>query len=136
MESFVSDATQHFYWDTCVFVAYLNDERQAYGNAIDDIEQFLEESKRGDWKIYTSTITIAEIPRSRLKNRVTFPSFVEFLYDYQSAIVQIAPDPNIMEAAGQLHGMLYTKGHGIRRLDTPDAIHLARSCGRIEPSIA
>jgi predicted nucleic acid-binding protein len=116
---------RHLYWDTCVFIAYLNDERLQYGRFVDHITQYLDDSRRvGSCKIYTSTLTIAEIPRSRLKPGA-FPTFRQFLNDYRDAITQIAPDPNIMELASDLHGITYTKSGGSRKLATPDAVHLA-----------
>ena len=120
-----SPLAPNLYWDTCVFVAYLNDERVAYGNVIDDIEQYLEEAALGRWKIYTSTLTIAEIPRARLRGGRNFSSFSHFLSAYRASIIQITPDPNIMEIASDLHGVRYTKSQGVRSLPTPDAIHLA-----------
>jgi predicted nucleic acid-binding protein len=121
----MSDHLQHFYWDTCIFIAYLNGENLAYGQAVDDIAQYLAEAIVGSCRIYTSTLTIAEIPRSRLKGTSGFATFRDFLEDYRGAVTQIAPDPNVMEMAGDLHSMKYTKNGGNRILETPDAIHLA-----------
>ena len=36
----------HYYWGTCVFVAYLNKMQAAYGVYVDHIGQFLEEARR------------------------------------------------------------------------------------------
>lgn len=119
-------SVQHFYWDTCVFVAHLNDERLQYGRCIEHIAQYLDEARtEGSCRIYTSTLTIAEIPKSRLTRAAAFATFMDFLRDYRDAITQVAPDPNIMELAADLHGMKYTKTNGRRKLETPDAIHLA-----------
>jgi predicted nucleic acid-binding protein len=116
----------HFYWDTCIFVAHLNDERIQYGQSIEDIAQYLDEAKaQGIWKIYTSTLTIAEIPKGRLKSTAIFATFRDFLNDYRDVVIQVSPDPNVMELAADLHGMEYTKTNGKRKLETPDAVHLA-----------
>lgn len=121
-----SAGVRHFYWDTCIFVAHLNDERLQYGRCIEHIAQYLEEARSsGGCRIYTSTLTIAEIPKSRLKPDAAFATFRDFLDDYRDVVIQIAPDPNIMELAADLHGMKYTKTGGERKLETPDAIHLA-----------
>ncbi|MCJ2063506.1 PIN domain-containing protein [Methylobacterium sp. J-088] len=112
------------YWDTCVFTAFLNNEIAAYGNYISHIEQYLEEAKAGKFKIYCSTITLAEITRGSMRNS-SFGTFEEFLEDYSAAIIQITPDPNIMSLAGALRSLQYTKDNGKRKLLTPDAIHLA-----------
>jgi len=114
-----------------VFIAYLNDERTAYGQYVDHIGQFLDEAKAGQCKIYCSTITLAEVTRQRLaKSQVG--SFNEFLADFRSAIIPVDPDPNIMIVAGHLRGMEYTKSTGTRTLATPDAIHLATALALIE----
>ena len=62
-------AGENWYWDTCIFVAFLNGNRAAYGHHIDQIGQFLDDCRRGDCAIYTSTITIAEISRKHLRDR-------------------------------------------------------------------
>ena len=47
----------HLFWDSCVFMAYLADQRHAYN--VDSINQFPQEAQSGRWHIYTSTIAIA-----------------------------------------------------------------------------
>lgn len=120
----MADRRPEYYWDTCVFIAYLNDDRDAYGSIIDDIGQFLDEALRGEVRIHCSTITIAEITRSNMAagRRGNFP---EFLQAHQSAVVAVTPDNNIMSLASELRSLTYTKTGGIRKLLTPDAIHLA-----------
>lgn len=113
-----------YYWDSCVFIAYLNDERDAYGTRIDDIGQFLDEARSGKCKIYCSTLTLAEITRKTLKT-ARVASFSDFLADFRSVIVPIDPDPTTMMMAGHLRGFSYTKTGGERKLMTPDAIHFA-----------
>lgn len=120
----MTDQPAHYYWDSCVFIAFLNDERSAYGRHLEDIEQFLDESRAGKCTIYCSTITLAEVTRKFLVNSRA-SSFNDFLREFRSAIVPIDPDPNTMIVAGHLRGMVYTKSGGERRLMTPDAIHIA-----------
>lgn len=119
-----SSPPPNLYWDSCVFIAYLNDERDSYGSSIDHIGQYLDEARQGRCKIFCSTITIAEITSNYL-NKTNFATFSDFLEDYTSAIVQIGADPNVMVLASQLRSLEYRKGNGKRRLMTPDAIHLA-----------
>lgn len=117
-------APENLYWDTCVFLAYLNDERHSYGVLVDHIGQFLSEAHDGRWRIYCSTITLAEISPSDMKAGGTH-GFDAFLKDFSSAVVQISPDPVIMKIASELRGAGYAKGTATRKLLTPDAIHLA-----------
>lgn len=117
-------APENLYWDTCVFLAYLNDERQTYGTQIDHIDQFLREANDGKWRIFCSTITIAEITLRDIGTGGS-QAFDAFLKDFASAVVQVSPDPVIMKIASDLRGVSYAKGGGNRKLLTPDAIHLA-----------
>ena len=117
--------TPNYYRDTCIFFAYLNNEVEKYGHLIDHVEQYLDEARQGLCTIYTSTVTIAEIPAVRLSND-TYGTFTEFLEDYSGAIVQISGDPNVMVLASEIKGIVHTKGLGGRgEVSTLDAIHLA-----------
>jgi predicted nucleic acid-binding protein len=117
-------SSENWYWDTCIFVAFLNDNRPAYGVHIDHIEQFLDDCKRGECAIYTSTITIAEITTKHLVNS-KYGSFGDFLNDFGGSIRQVIADPNVMILASAIRGLTYTKTGGNREMGTPDAIHLA-----------
>ncbi len=117
---------QNFYWDACVFISFLNKERDQYGDTIDDIEQYLREAKELKHRIYCSTITIAEvIPRHLTLTQ--YGKFTEFLKDYSACIIQIGADPIVMEIAAELKSLRYklVGGDSTRKLLTPDAIHLA-----------
>lgn len=120
----MADGIPQYYWDTCVFIAYLNDDRDGYGALIDDIGQFLNEARQGECLIHCSTITIAEITRA---NAAKSPhgDFSAFLRDLSGAVVPISPDPNVMALASELRSLAYIKTGGTRKLHTPDAIHLA-----------
>ena len=120
---------RHLYWDTCVFIAYLADDRDAFGGLIDDIGQFLEESELGEAIIYCSTITIAEITRHNCKIAGDFDTFLE---QWGGGIVPISPDPNTMRVASELRSAIYLKTGGERKLHTPDAIHLATALTLID----
>lgn len=115
---------KHYYWDTCVFVAFLNDERQAFQHHIDHIGQFLDDASAGRVTIYCSTITIAEITRASLIRRGS-NTFEDFVRDFGDQVVQITPDPRAMRLASHLRSLSYTKAGASRTLQTPDAIHLA-----------
>lgn len=125
----MTTAIKQFYWDTCVFIAHLADERDAYGGLIDDIRQFLDEAARGECLIHCSTITIAEITRANCKGGQDFDEFVQL---FGGGIVPLSPDPNTMRLASELRSLIYTKTGGQRRLHTADAIHLASALTLME----
>lgn len=116
-------AVPQFYWDTCVFIAHLNDDRVAYGATVDDIGQFLREAKDGKCQIHCSAITIAEVTKDKIRSGKW--QFAEFLRDYRDAVIPVLPDAQVMAVAAELRSLTYTKTGGKRKLDTPDAIHLA-----------
>lgn len=120
-----------YYWDTCVFIAHLNDDRLGYGDFIDDINQFLNEAKLGQCAIYCSTLTIAEITKSHLAPWRQ-GQYEGFLKSFAGTVVPIAPDPNIMTMASELRSLVYLKTGGQRKLHTPDAIHLASALALVD----
>lgn len=107
-----------------MFVAYLNDERAAYGSAIDDIAQYLEEARQGEHAIYSSSLTLAEINDRMLRNALP-GAFDDFMRDFSGVVTLIDPSPTIMRSAGHLRGLEFVKDNGVRSLATPDAIHLS-----------
>ncbi len=113
--------TQHVFWDSCVFTAFLCDEKDKYD--VSSIGKYLEEAKAGDLKIYTSTIASAEVLPGQL---VKVGTFEDFLQDFQGAVIPVDPAPNVMRMSGRLRDLPYKKGSSTgRRLGTPDAIILA-----------
>lgn len=127
----MADEIPQYYWDTCVFIAYLNEDRDAYGDLVDDIGQFLLDAKEKKAVIHCSTITIAEITKGNIKGTRN-SSFLEFLNEFSAAVVPISPDPNVMALASELRSLTYTKTGGTRKLYTPDAIHLASALTLID----
>ncbi|MCF6367246.1 type II toxin-antitoxin system VapC family toxin [Rhizobium halophilum] len=113
-----------YYWDTCVFIAHLNDERSSKGQIIDHISQHLKDAQAGRTKIYSSSITIAEITQKSLV-AAGIGTFDDFLRDFGGSVIPISPDPEMMALASHLRSLLYSDGTTFRKLATPDAIHLA-----------
>jgi predicted nucleic acid-binding protein len=125
----MASSPRQYYWDTCVFIAFLADERDGFGSAMDDIVQFLEDAQRGDCVIHCSTITMAEITRHNCKRETDFDAFLE---QWGAGIVSTSPDPNTMRIASELRSAIYLKTGGERKLHTPDAIHLATALTLID----
>jgi predicted nucleic acid-binding protein len=116
--------TSELFWDSCVFTAFLRDERIAYD--VDSISQYLEEARDGRHRIYTSSLVFAEVLPSSMKPEVG--SFQEFTDEFHGAIIVIDASPVVAQIAGRLRDLPYRKGSSTaRRLATPDAIMLA-SC--------
>jgi hypothetical protein len=114
-------AVENYFWDSCVFSAYLRNEAAIYD--IPSIEAFLNDAKAGKIVIYCSSLSSAEVLPSHI---VTGGTFEDFMADYEGAVVPQDPDPNIMKMSGQFRDLPYKKGASAkRRLSTPDAIILA-----------
>lgn len=90
--------TRQLFWDSCILCRYLTEQPAEHLN---DIAQFLEEAKAGDTEIYFSTILLAEVRPSHLKQK-GYASFNQLQADFQNALRPIAPNANIMMMASSL----------------------------------
>jgi predicted nucleic acid-binding protein len=119
----MADGVSQLFWDWCVFMAFLRNERAAYD--VDSIEQYLTESRDGRHRIYTSSLVFAEILPSSI-TKLEIGSFAEFVDDFRGAVITIDASPDVMQLAGRPRDLPYRKGTlPGRRLATPDAIILA-----------
>jgi predicted nucleic acid-binding protein len=59
-----------YYWDSSVFIAFLNDEVQ--DNRGENVEQFLDEAEAGDVFIITSSFTLVEVIKLKGQNPIQF----------------------------------------------------------------
>lgn len=126
----MANGTSHLFWDSCVFMAYLRDERAAYD--VGSIEQYIAEAKAGRHRIYTSSIVFAEVLPSLIV-KPEIGTFQDFVDDLQGAVVIIDASPNVMHLAGRLRDLPYNKSNSRgRRLATPDAIMLASGVYLVE----
>lgn len=119
---------QHeMFWDSCVFIRYLTRSPAAH---LEDIDQFIDDAKRGDRRIYFSTVAFAEI-RPEFFSGHSFGTIEEFFADLGRAFIAVEPNPNVMVAAGRLRGIAPINpgdpkidAQRKRVIGTADAIHL------------
>ncbi len=107
-----------YYWDTCLFISWLADEKRPAGD-MDGAREIIEQIKRRDGSIITSALTIAEVLSSKFPAGV-FNLFEDLLKRTNITIVSV--DRKIAKLAGDLR-VHHEKER--RKLKTPDAIHLA-----------
>jgi len=115
---------KHLFWDSCAFIAYLNDESEAYDTA--SLKAYISNlGKPNGCEIYTSAIALAEItPKKLITSK--FGSFDEFLRDAKGAIHILDAGPNECQTAALLKDVEYQKsGNTGRVLTTGDALMLA-----------
>ena len=119
-----------YYFDACVYLAYLRNEESHYGKArIRAIEAIWKQSERGGAAVLTSAITLTEV----LAHKLNAKAEKKFIQIIQSGIHQCEDvTPPISMRARQYRDYYQANpvkcphGEGIRSdLTTPDAIHLA-----------
>lgn len=111
-----------YYWDSCVFLAYLNKEENRAKN-IKAVLEFV--SRHKEIEIITSTMAIAEVVKAKHEVNSLDPSveinIKEFWYNWDVKLADMTPV--ILASARDLMRDAVTKN--IQGLKPPDAIHLA-----------
>lgn len=116
---------EHLFWDSCVIIRYVT---RSPSELLGDLDDYVESAKRGDRKIYCSTLAMTEIrPRYFIGGK--FGSIRQFFIDMESAFYPVEPNPNILIAAGELRDAEPVNpsddnAANVRTIGTPDAIHL------------
>jgi hypothetical protein len=125
--------TEYLFWDSCVFIAFLKDQRSFYD--VVSIERYLKDAQERRVVIFASSLVFAEIlPSFTAGDARPYHGDVEaFMDDFSGCIRLIDPDPNIMRIAGRLRDLPYKKGRSEdRRLSTADAVMLASALVLVE----
>jgi predicted nucleic acid-binding protein len=106
------------YWDTCVFLAWLKNEKRAAGE-MDGVNAIAGQINKGEVSLITSTLTRAEVFQGRLA-KAQRDRFRKFLR--RSNVYTLALDNGIADLVAELRE--FYAGTDFELL-TPDAIHLA-----------
>lgn len=117
----MAGADPTYYWDTCLFLAWIKDEQRPSGE-MDGVREVITRAKRRECKIITSALTLVECLESKL------PVGMDRLFkDMLKRINRISVDIKVAELAHDIRDY-YTvraKEFSNKKLSTPDAIHLA-----------
>ena len=106
-----------YYWDTCIFLAWIKDEERQSGD-MDGVREVIARHRKREVKIITSTLTTVEVLQSKL------PVGMERLIgDLMKRIVRIGVDTKVAPMAHDIRDYYAKKGS--QTISTPDAIHLA-----------
>ncbi len=109
--------TPIYYWDTCLFLAWLKDEERAAGE-MDGVRDIIQRVKRRDATIITSVLTLVEVLRAKL------PAGVDNLFkETLKRTTRVSVDIRIANLAHDIRNFYALTGHRIPK--TPDTIHLA-----------
>lgn len=105
-----------YYWDTCLFLAWLKDEERKAGD-MDGIREVIQRLKRRDARVMTSVLTTVEVLAARIPVGIESP-FKGLL----KRVNQVSMDIRVASLAHDLRNYYVIAGRSIK---TPDAIHLA-----------
>jgi predicted nucleic acid-binding protein len=110
-----------YYWDTCLFLAWLKDERRKPGE-MDGLREVVSRLKRREIRLVTSVITQVEVLQSKMPVGVG-SSFTDLL----KRLSRISVDIKIAALAHDLrnHYASAAFAGGAKTLSVPDSIHLA-----------
>jgi predicted nucleic acid-binding protein len=109
------------YWDTCLFLAWINDEQRKSGE-MDGVREVIERHKRREVRLMTSVLTFVEALESKLP--VGMKNLFEGLL---KRVERIGIDSKCASLAHDLRNYYTIQAHenAGKMLSTPDAIHLA-----------
>ncbi|EQD51504.1 hypothetical protein B1B_10993 [mine drainage metagenome] len=106
-----------YYWDTCLFLAWLKDEARTSGE-MDGVREVVERSKRRDCRLMTSVLTTVEILQAKI------PAGVDTLLSgLMKRMLRVGVDTKVAQLAHDIRNHFAKEDD--RSLKTPDAIHLA-----------
>jgi predicted nucleic acid-binding protein len=106
-----------YYWDTCLFLAWLKDETRKSGEMA-GVREIIERSKRRDCRIMTSVLTSVEVLQGKI------PAGFDTLFNgLLKRTSRVGVDVKVAGLAHDIRNHLITSGGS--RLKTPDALHLA-----------
>jgi predicted nucleic acid-binding protein len=110
-----------YYWDTCLFLAWIKDEQRPSGE-MDGVREIIERFRRRECKIVTSVLTSVEVLDSRLP-----VGLKTLFYGLMKRLGRLGMETKVAAMAHDLrdHYTARSAEFGGKTLSTPDAIHLA-----------
>ena len=110
-----------YYWDTCLFLAWLKDEERRTGE-MDGVRELVERSRRREVRIMTSALTLVEVLSSKIP-----VGFDTLFANLLKRITRVSMDIKVAAIAHDLRDYYSIRQaeFGNKTLSTPDAIHLA-----------
>jgi predicted nucleic acid-binding protein len=113
-----------YYWDTCLFLAWLKNESTRKPGEMDAVADVLEKFKRRELDLMTSALTITEI--SVAKVSVGTYTLLDDVMQ-RSNFSKISVDIRVAKLARDIRDyyLLRPTEHGGKTLGVPDSIHVA-----------
>jgi predicted nucleic acid-binding protein len=109
-------ANLFYYWDTCLFLAWLKDEARNSGE-MDGVREVIDRSKKRDCRLMTSVLTSIEVLQAKI------PAGMDTMFGgLLKRMTRVGIDTKVAQLAHDIRNH-YAKEN--RNIKTPDAIHLA-----------
>jgi len=110
-----------YYWDTCLFLAWIKDEERKSGEMA-GVREVIERSKRREVKLVTSVLTATEVLSSKLPAGMG-PLFLGLM----KRVYRVGIDSKVAGLAHDLRDYYAIRADQFegKTLSTPDALHLA-----------
>jgi predicted nucleic acid-binding protein len=105
-----------FYWDACLFLAWLKDEERTVGE-MDGVRDIIQRMKRRDAKVMTSVLTTVEVLAGKV------PVGVD--NHFKDLLKRVSRQSMDIRVASLAHDLRNHNALSGRSLKTADAIHLA-----------
>ena len=114
----------NYYWDSCLFIAWLKDEQNRKPGEMDGVRDYIERLKRREIVIITSTLTFVEVREAKI-GAGGFEMFESVMQ--RKATQRVSVDTKVAKLAGNLRDYYSARQdeYGGRTLTVPDAIHIA-----------
>ncbi len=113
----MAGANPVYYWDTCLFLAWLQDENRKR-DEMDGLREVITRYKRREVRLVTSVLTQVEVLQSKMPAGIN-NAFADLL----KRMTRVSVDIKIAALAHDIRDH-YVKSGG-KTLSVPDAIHLA-----------
>lgn len=110
-----------YYWDTCLFLAWLNDEQRPTGE-MDGVREFIVRCKRREVRVMTSTLTAVEVLACKMP-----VGFGHLFTGLMKRVSRVGVCTKVASLAHDLRDYYTSRPNEYdgKSLTVPDAIHLA-----------
>ena len=112
-----------YYWDTCVFIAWLKNEKTRKPGEMEAVQNCLERFKKGQLSLMTSVLTVTEITVAKI------PAGIETQLDevmQRSNFTRLSVDIRVAKLARDLRNhYLIDQHYKGNTVTVPDSLHLA-----------
>ena len=89
----------NYYWDSCLFIAWLKDEQNRKPGEMDGVRDYIERLKRREIVIITSTLTFVEVREAKI-GAGGFEMFESVMQ--RKATQRVSVDTKVAKLAGNL----------------------------------